>query len=412
MELAEIRGLTLHIFTLSQTHKRMKTTTIAAIGIGAVVAIGTAIVLSQGGQEIDLNGLTPKDTSFNDPVEISQNEELTIVSFNIRDLAGRNRTLEDFQEIARLVEGADILVLQEMGAKAFKTSNDNDDLMARLVAATDVLKSYLGSEWEFVFAQGATPEILGGAAEIPCIGYRSMRGAVTINATWSGYYDLGEARDMGTFEVKCSKGASSENFTIGTVHTKPTCPERGEELLRIADYIVQHEEDNYILLGDFNWGYYSTCTNKYDGEERLMELHDNGAVFQVFHAISYTGKGNDDNFRTNLDLRSTPQMYDQFFVCKNYADQLSDGGSLGKDCGFVSYSTNAYFQSRMDDIVREQINGVKAYMKTQGYNSSAPETKAAIEAAEEEILASYLTVDKASHKMSDHKPIWLRINLF
>lgn len=390
----------------------MKTTTIAAIGIGAAAAIGTAIVLSQGGQDIDLNGLTPNDASFQEPIELSQNEALTIVSFNVRDMAGRQRTLEDFQEMARLMEGADILVLQEMGAKAFKKSGNNDDLMARLVASTEVLKSYLGPEWEFVFADNATPETYGGAAEIPCIGFRTTRDAVTINATWSGYYDLGEARDMGTFNVTCSKGASKETFTIGSVHTKPSCPGRGEEMLRIANYIEEHEDDNYILLGDFNWGYYSTCSNKYDGEEKLTELHDDGSVFQVFHTISFTGKGKDDNFRTNLDKRSTAQMYDQFFVCKNYADQLADGGSLGKDCGFVSFSTNDYFEDRMDDVVREQVNGVKAYMRTQGFKSKDDETKAAVAATEEEILSSHLTVDKASHKMSDHKPIWIRINMF
>ncbi|MCR9171001.1 MAG: hypothetical protein NXI10_00800 [bacterium] len=382
------------------------------LGVGAAATIGTAIVLSQGGADIELNGLTPNDSSFQDPIEVSQDDALTIVSFNIRDFAGRNRTLEDFQEMARLLDGADILVFQEMGAKAFKKSGENDDLTARLVAATEVFKSYLGDEWEFVFADEATPAELGKAAEIPCMGYRSTRGDVTISAVWSGYYDLGEARDMGTFTVNCSKGAAQETFTLGSVHTKYSCPERGYELLKVADYIVSHENDNYILLGDFNWGYYSTCTNKYDGEERLTELHDDGTVFQPFHTISFTGKGGDDDFRTNLDQRSSSQMYDQFFICKNYADQMAAGGSLGEDCGFVSFSTNTYFESRMDDVVREQINGVKAYMRTKGFKSSDPETKAAVAATEEEILTSYLTVDKASNKLSDHKPIWMRIDLF
>lgn len=389
----------------------MKKTLIAATGIAAV-ALGTAIVLSQGGGDIDLNGLTPNDTSFKDPIEVSQSEALTIVSLNIRDMAGRDRTLEDFQELARLMEGADILVLQEMGAKAFKTTSSNDDMMARLVASTEVIKSYLGVEWEFIFADGPTPEALGGAAEIPCMGYRKSHGEVTISADWSGYFDLGTRRDMGTFTVTCSKGASKEVFTIGSVHTKPDCAERTEELLKIADYIEAHEDDNYILLGDFNWGYKSTCSVKFQGEDRLTELHDDGSVFQVFHTISYTREGTEDDFKTNLDLRKTTKMYDQFFVCKNYADQLANGGSLGEDCGFVSFSMNKYFQSRMDDIVREQINGVKAYMRTQGYKSSDPETKAAVAATEAEILTSHITVTKASHKMSDHKPIWMRINLF
>lgn len=389
----------------------MKKTLIAAAGVGAI-AVGSVLAFSQGGRDLELNNLTPNDKSLKDPIELSENDELTIVSLNIRDMAGRERTLEDFQELARMMEGADILVLQEMGAKAFKKSGTNDDLMERLVAFTEVLKSYLGAEWNFVFADEATPQALSQASEIPCIGYRSSRGDLTVNANWSGYYDLGIRRDMGLFTVTCSKGASQEVFTIGSVHTKPDCKERGEELLRIADYIEEHEDDNYIIMGDFNWGYKSTCGTKFVGEEKLTELHDDGSVFQLFHSISYTRDGKADDFRTNLDLRKTVKMYDQFFVCKNYADQMAEGGSLGEDCGFVTFSTDKHFQSRMDDIVREQINGVKAYMRTQGYTSKSPETKAAVAATEAEILTSHITVSKASHKMSDHKPIWMKMDLF
>ena len=84
MQLAEIL-----LYLASYKPKLMKKTSIVAIGIGAAVVIGSAFVLSQGGQDIDLNGLTPKDSSFQEPVEVSQNEALTIISFNIRDMAGR-----------------------------------------------------------------------------------------------------------------------------------------------------------------------------------------------------------------------------------------------------------------------------------------------------------------------------------
>lgn len=389
----------------------MKKVIAAAIGIAAVTT-GTIIAFSQGDGDINLNGLEPKDAAFEQPISASENEELNIVSFNIRDIRGTERTLEDFQELARLMQGADIIVFQEMGAKGFGTSGKNEALMERLEASVAVLNSYLGDDWEFVFANSPTPESLGAAAEIPCIGYRMIRGEATINASWTGYYDLGEARDMGLFNVVCSKGAKKEEFTIGSVHTKPTCPQRGKELLKVADYIDEHEEDNYILLGDFNWGYYSTCSGRYDGENRITQQHEDGKVFQVFHSISYTGKGKEDNFRTNLNVRSTGQMYDQFLVCKNYADRLSHGGSLGEDCGFVSFSDNKYFQHRVDDIVHEQLKGVKAYMRSQGYKSKDAETKAALKVAEEEIRSSWLVEDEASYKMSDHKPIWLRINIF
>ncbi len=377
------------------------------------VAGGTYYAIAQSSYELDQNGLEPEAEVFEDPVAASTSDELTIVSFNIRDMSGRERTLEDFQELAKMVDGADILVLQEMGAKAFRVSGNNEELTERLEASTEVLKTYLGDEWQFVFAETATPITFGGAAEIPCIGYRSTRENISISANWAGYYDLGDARDMGTFTVTCTNGTEQEQFTLGTLHTKPTCPQRGYELLKVADYIDAHENDNYILMGDFNWGYYSTCTNRYEGEERILAQQEEGKVYQVFNSISFTGKGKPgENFRTNLNIRSTPQMYDQFFLCKNYADVLAEGGVLGVDCGFVSFSTDTHFESRVNDVVREQLKGVKAYMRSKGFTAAAPETVAALDAAEKEIRASWLTNDEASYKMSDHKPIWMRIDLF
>lgn len=386
--------------------------TIAIILGSAVVLTGTLWAVSQGAPDISTNNLSPNDISFQEPFDDSEGTELTVVSFNVRDIRGTERTLEDFQELARLIQGADIIVFQEFGAKGFGTSGNNDDLMARLRGATAVLEEFLGDEWDFVFADSPTPEELGPAAEIPCVGYRTTRGSLRLEAKWAGYYDLGPARDMGLFTLTCKKGTETEKFTIGSVHTKPTCPQRGEELLKIAEYIDAHENDNYILMGDFNWGYYSTCTNKYDGEERIIAQHDEGKVYQLFHGISYTGKGTSDNYRTNLDVRSTAQMYDQFLLCKNYASKLADGGSLGEDCGFIAYSNNTYFKDRINDLINEQLKGVKAYMRTKGFAASSPETKAALAETEAEIRSSSLIIDEATFKMSDHKPIWMRLQLF
>lgn len=394
---------------------------LAVVLIGAVAAVGVTYALTTSSPALDISGVAFNDQRFTIPVQNSDGAELTIVSFNIRDSWGVNRTLEDFQELARLIDGADIVVFQEMGAKHFKTSGSNEDLMDRLRATATVFTYYLGEEWTFVFADRSSPDVDAvpkvsngqrSAAEIPCVAYRTTRGNLKINIDWTGYYDLGSYRDMGLFRVQCTNGSNKETFTLGSVHLKPECPGRGEEMLKVAEYIETHEAENYIILGDFNWGYYSTCSNKYDGENRISELHDEGTVFQVFHDISYTGKGSSENFRTNLDNRGTAQMYDQFLVCKNYAGKLSDDAKLLEDCGFVSYSTDPYFKSRVDDILNDQLKGVKAFMKTRGYAMSSAETKAALDSTEVEIRSNSLILDEASFKMSDHKPIWMKINLF
>ena len=380
----------------------------------AIGAATTAAVIGFGdfNAETTSGDLQPGDKVFTKPVDNSGSGELTIISFNVRDVKGTNRTLEDFQALADLVDEADIVVFQELGAKGYRSRGSNDEMYERFDAMAAVYKSYLGDEWEFVMAKSPTPQKLSAGTELPCIAYKKEVNGMNIRASWNDYFDLGERRDMGMFNVTCEKGNRTENFTIGSVHTKPSCPERGDELLKIAEYVETNQNEKFIIMGDFNWGYYSTCSNGYKGEDKLKALHESGKVYQVFHDISFTGKGKADDFRTNLNLRSTPQMYDQFLVCKAYANKLSEGGKLGSDCGFFDFSEQKYFQDAVSDEVRGQIKGVKAYMKKNGESYTTDEGKATLKEMEEYIRKRSTTIDAATHHMSDHKPIWMQLKLF
>ncbi|MFT6501976.1 MAG: endonuclease/exonuclease/phosphatase family metal-dependent hydrolase [Crocinitomicaceae bacterium] len=342
-------------------------------------------------------------------------QELTIVSFNVRDVKGTKRTLEDFQEIARMIGGADIIVFQELGAKGFKKSGKNKAMLDRFDAMAAAYVAYLGDEWEFVFAPEATPIEMGMGAELPCVAYRKTRGKLSINVDWKEYYDLGDRRDMGMFDVSCKQGSVEEKFVIGSVHTKPDAPGRIEEINRIADYIDENVDSKFILMGDMNWGY-KTSKNKfpdrYNAEERIVQQHADGKVLQVFNSISYTGKGSEDDFRTNLDIRKVGQMYDQFLVCKAYSSKMARGNKLDEDCGFYSFSEEDYFQDAVDDEVNNLVKGYKVYLKRQGLKMSSKEAKAKIKEMEEYIITNTPPNEGPTHRLSDHKPIWMQLKLF
>lgn len=361
--------------------------------------------------EITASGLKPDDPAFSKSADLSKPGELTILSFNIRDIRGISRTLDDFKAISDVVDEADIVVFQEWGAKGFKKKSTNEELMQRLQAMTAVCQVYLGANWKFVMADQATPSKLGGEAEIPFVAYKQKVHNMNIDLSWKGYYDLGERRDMGLFDVHCSQGTEKEDFVIGSAHTKPNAPYRGEELLKIANYAETHENDKFILLGDFNWGYKSR-KDQYNGEDYIRKLHEEGKVFQLFYHLSYNGNGDKEDFRTNLQVRSAGHLYDQFLLCNDFAAKLADGGKLTKDCGFITISTEDHFQKVLAREVRAQEKGIEKSLKKQGKDLKDPEVKAFIKELKEEIEAHYTTEDMASHHLSDHKPIWVQLKLF
>jgi len=217
------------------TNKKNKVALIAVFIIAGVVLGSAQMYLSDFPVDSASIGV-----ELEEPTDSLIADGLTIVSFNIRDVKGTKRTLEDFQEIARMIGGADIIVFQELGAKGFKKSGKNRAMLDRFDAMAAAYVAYLGDEWEFVFAPEATPIEMGMGAELPCVAYRKTRGKLSIDIDWKEYYDLGKRRDMGMFNVSCKQGSSEEKFVIGSVHTKPDAPGRIEEINRIADYIDEN----------------------------------------------------------------------------------------------------------------------------------------------------------------------------
>ncbi len=370
------------------------------------------LIVSQTYPSIKTNGLSPGDAAFTQVFESSKVGELTIMSFNVRDVRGTSRSLEDFRQLANLIKNADIVVFQELGAKGYsKKEEKNNKMMERFNAMVAVYKSYLGAGWKHEIAATPTPHYLGLGAELPLVLYREFSNGMTIDIDWNGYHDLGDKRDMGLFNVTCTKGISSEVFTIGSVHTKPACPERGQQLTRIGKYAEDHTDSNFILLGDFNFGYKSNCDNGYEGENYIRNLHQNKKAFLVFNDISYNGNGDNDNFRTNLDRRSKPHMYDQFLISNSYANKLADGGSLTEDCGWISFSKGDYFTKVMSKEARSQMKGFKKAMEYYKRSTTSTRSKNFIKNKEKEIQLHYTTVNTATHHLSDHKPIWLQLKL-
>ncbi len=360
---------------------------------------------------LNVNGLDVNSKELN-TIDTSKAGEITIVSMNIRDMTGRTRTLSDYAYLSELLGAADVIVLQEIGAKGYYRST-KEDMNKRLNAFIALFKSYLGEEWEHVVAPHPTPEALGGAAEIPLMFYKTQRGKTTITAKWDSYFDLGEKRDMGVFEVDLKNRNKTETIKIGSLHTKPACPYRGQELLKVAEF-AESTTGSFIVCGDFNWGYKSTCENGYEGEKQLLSLAQANSIHMPFESISYLGKGDIDNFRSNLMIRKSVFFYDQFIISSDLAKKYADNCTLSEDCGFVSISTSKEFKSIVESEAKTQMKGAKTALKVVSKEDSCTvlNMNESLSKAEEVIIENWKTSDVASYSISDHKPIWIQFKLF
>lgn len=378
--------------------------------ISLVLSFFLCVNLQAQTPTLNTNNLTVNSAALRS-IDKSKEGELTIASMNVRDMVGRKRTLLNYQYLAGVLGDADIIVLQEIGAKGFYQSS-KADMNKRVDAFIAVFKTYLGEEWHAVKAPHPTPEGLGGAAELPVLFYKSKAGEIEIACEWHNYADLGEKRDMGVFKVDLNKNGASMGFQLGTVHTKPDCPGRGKELLKMVEYINSTEE-SFILCGDFNWGYKSSCDDGYIGENRILALEEDGKIHMPFSEISYMGDGEDEDFRTNLMIRGAGHFYDQFVVSEDMVNKYADNCSLSKDCGFISISTSKEYQKEVEQEFKTQMKGAKQAVAVLKKNGCTIEDEAEIQSRiEATINGNWRTADAASYIISDHKPIWLQIKPF
>ena len=260
--------------------------------------------------------------------------ELTIASFNIRNLGSRQRSLKDYEAIAALIDEADVVMVQEAGLGVYSGTQVSDSARERLDAVVAVFQMYLGSNW--VVTRAFRPSGTGAGRETALLAYRKQADGYRMEATWAGYVDLGEKRDMATFRLTLIQDeiGTTKDLLLGSVHLTPEDPDRSDQMLKVVAWLEGHSDERAIVMGDFNWGYKKTSgVENYRGETQVRALHEAGKLFQVFHALSYEGKSNKSQLRTNMGFRSSGYFYDQFLLTPILAGEMADGGQFLEDCG-------------------------------------------------------------------------------
>ena len=169
------------------------------------------------------------------------------------------------------------------------------------------------------------PSGSGADAETCILAHRKKGKGFEMSAQWVDYVDLGDKRDMAVFKLTTKQGQNQTDYQLGSVHLTPDDPDRGEQMIKVADWLVAQGSKPSIVMGDFNWGYKKKSgVENYRGENKVTELHEQEELFQLFHSLSYLGKGSTGDLRTNKGFRKGAYFYDQFLMTPALANQLAD----------------------------------------------------------------------------------------
>lgn len=335
-------------------------------------------------------------------IDTSKNGELTLASFNIRNLGNTQRSLKDFELLADLVDEADIILFQEVGLGIFSKKGDNPADLKRLEAVKAVFQAYLGTNWQVILANEASGT--GSSRESVMLAHRiQCKGFGISSVRCADYVDISPERDMAVFEVTID---SAYTLHLGSVHLTPKDPMRGEQMQKVADWMIENAEKPIVVMGDFNWGYQRTSKVKnYIGENYIRTLHQSGKIFQPFYHLSYLGKAKDDQLRSNMGFRKGGYFYDQFLISPAIASEMADGGSFMEDCGIYAYELNSEMKKRVKYWEKRHLKGLEKYMK-------------AAKLPKDELYKKTLDTiyqqseDFSTYILSDHRIIWMQIRLF
>lgn len=363
------------------------------------LCVPTILAMEQYPEQGDV---VPNDPRLGRPIPESTGSELTIVSWNIRNLGAYNRSIKDYNAMVNLVDEADIVVLQEVGLGLLRSDMLTDAQAITLRSVQSLWQIRLGDSWEVVVAPDASGS--GGGRETSMVAHRKVRNGNPISVTWEGFHELGASRDMAVWKIDLS-----DNTTIlaGSVHLTPSDPARGQEMINMAQWLVDHKNEHAMVMGDMNWGYQRTSgVENYLGEEKIIELDESGDIYHVFKNFSYLGSGNARVLRTNMGFRRGAFFYDQFLLSPPLSEKLTHGANFLQDTGMIAFGVyNSYMQNSIQRAERSRGYGLSRY----SHYENGGIDQGNVDKATNDI--STQSNNDATWSLSDHRPIWLKINV-
>ena len=291
-------------------------------------------------------------------------ETLLLATWNIRSF-GDNRRAESLHYIAEIISRFDLVAVQEVA--------NNMGGLQKLVAL-------LGPNWDYIVTD-STEGVAGGGERMAFIYdrckvfFRKMAGKIVLPDSKL----IDKKWQFARTPFCISLQAGWFRFILTTVHvyygsSKAEDERRVQEIDAIASFLkarAKKEDENYILLGDFNIFKHSDATMK------ALEKHG----FYIPKAIR----------EHPTDLGKT-KYYDQI-AFKLKLDENMTVFSEKKQCAGAFDFTESVYKPEDLDIYREYFDEKYTLNKT------------------EKQIAAYYTSNWRTFEMSDHLPMWIELKI-
>ena len=215
---------------------------------------------------------------------------------------------------------------------------------------------------------------------------------------------------MAVFKVTTSANGNDKDLMLASVHLTPKDPERGSQMIKASDWLISQGQKEAVVLGDFNWGYKKTSgVENWLGEGKIRARHENSSQFQLFYHLSYLGKANSDQLRTNMNFRKGGYFYDQFITTPVVAGLLADGGVLQKDCGLFAFDLRSReMRDTINYWTKKRKYGLDRYLTNA--NLTEDSNRTAYDKTLKEVVNQ--GANDATFILSDHRIIWMQLKIW
>ena len=291
-------------------------------------------------------------------------DTLLLATWNIRKF-GDNRLGESLHYIAEIISRFDLVAVQEVSS--------NFDGLQKIVAL-------LGHNWDYIVTD-STEGRSGGSERMAFIFdrckvfFRKMAGEIVLPNNKLINQELQFARTP--FSVAFQAGWF--RFILTTVHiyygtAKKNDPRRLEEIAAIADFLkrrAKKEDENYILLGDFN--IFNT------GDDTMKALEDKG--FFIPEAL----RNHPTNFGKN-------KYYDQIAFRLKMEPGMIVFSKEKQHAGAFDFTETIYPLQDLD-IYRKHFD------------------EKIFEGKTEQDVENYYLANWRTFQISDHLPLWIELKV-
>ena len=247
-------------------------------------------------------------------------QEISLVSWNIRDF-GKTKSTEEIERIANILKEYDIIALQEVVA-------GYGGAQAVAILAGELNRK--GSKWDYSISYATkSPKY-----KTEKYAYIWKTSKVTIADKASLVRDLESCVFREPYRIKFK--VSGKNFTVINYHSRKHSEAPEVEVQCLTQYIVNCENDNVILAGDFNLNQehqvfnklkesgYKACLNRdnttlkrvCNDERYLSHAIDN--IFFDFNNIQILKAGSIDFVGSCDNLKAARELSDHLPVYIRY----------------------------------------------------------------------------------------------